>query len=411
LQEGDLYFNTASNRTKVYDGTSWDFVALDAGILAAPNGSSLIGFEQDGTGSTATTVENKLRQIINVKDFGAVGDGITDDANAINSALTYVSSLGGGVVIAPKGIYMLSTSVRVPSYVTLEGDGIDVTIFKLMDDAISTQNCVTNLSNTGTGNFSSQIDNTGNEYIVLRDFTADGNGRRPVSGASGNAIQLANVKHSRLERVKGVNGRLHCIDVSSSHYQSNSDFDYYIGASFDVVIDNCVAVDPVNDDGITTHFSNNIIINNPQCSMSGLYVPSSTTQGLEIDDGTFDVKIFGGYIKGFTKGFQIKGHQTAVPAYEVRVYGLTVDGCEYNYDIQRGGVSDPLARDVFLYGCTSIQPKVIGGFYQPVHMDLQDYENVVVQEFNMIGDGTTVTRRGIEIKNNLNNSIFRNIIF
>ncbi|MFY7941926.1 MAG: hypothetical protein ACOVOX_13550 [Burkholderiaceae bacterium] len=44
--------------------------------LAASSGSSLVGYIQGATGSVATTVQTKLRQIVSIKDFGAVGDGL-----------------------------------------------------------------------------------------------------------------------------------------------------------------------------------------------------------------------------------------------------------------------------------------------------------------------------------------------
>lgn len=45
----------------------------------------------------------KTSHIVNVKEFGAVGDGVTDDTEAIQAAIDYVESLGGGTVIIPEG--------------------------------------------------------------------------------------------------------------------------------------------------------------------------------------------------------------------------------------------------------------------------------------------------------------------
>jgi hypothetical protein len=124
LITGALYFNTVSDRTKVYDGTSWDFVALDAGILAAPDGSSLIGFQQDGAGAVARTAQNKLRETISVKDFGAVGDDVTDDTAAIIAAIAYLDGIGGGSLYFPAGTYLVSSELRISNGVRLIGDGV-----------------------------------------------------------------------------------------------------------------------------------------------------------------------------------------------------------------------------------------------------------------------------------------------
>jgi hypothetical protein len=45
---------------------------------------------------------------INVKSFGAVGNGVTDDTDAIQAAIDYVYALGGGTIFFPNGTYLLS---------------------------------------------------------------------------------------------------------------------------------------------------------------------------------------------------------------------------------------------------------------------------------------------------------------
>jgi hypothetical protein len=44
-------------------------------------------FTAAGAGATPLTAQNKMRQVVNVDDFGAVGDGVTDDSAAFTAAL------------------------------------------------------------------------------------------------------------------------------------------------------------------------------------------------------------------------------------------------------------------------------------------------------------------------------------
>jgi hypothetical protein len=62
----------------------------------------------------------------NVKDFGAKGDGATDDTLAIRSALAYVASRNGGVLRFPDGDYLVGSlpnyrPLVLPSGVTIQG--------------------------------------------------------------------------------------------------------------------------------------------------------------------------------------------------------------------------------------------------------------------------------------------------
>lgn len=52
-----------------------------------PHSSDSIDFVQAGTGAVTRTVQSKLRDAVNVSDFGAVLDGVTDDSDAIQAAI------------------------------------------------------------------------------------------------------------------------------------------------------------------------------------------------------------------------------------------------------------------------------------------------------------------------------------
>lgn len=80
--------------------------------LAQADGSSLIGFTPAATTGVTTTVQAKLRQTISVRDFGATGDGTTDDTGAIQAAILSLPSTGG-TLIFPNGEYKVTSGFTV----------------------------------------------------------------------------------------------------------------------------------------------------------------------------------------------------------------------------------------------------------------------------------------------------------
>lgn len=57
----------------------------------------------------------------NVRDFGAAGDGQKDDTVSFQAALDAAGAAGGGIVLAPRGNYLIAGRLRVPMAVTLRG--------------------------------------------------------------------------------------------------------------------------------------------------------------------------------------------------------------------------------------------------------------------------------------------------
>ena len=103
--------------------------------LSASSGSSTVGFIQSGASATAKTVQTVLRRTLNVDDFGAVGDGTTDDGPAFSAAYVAANAIAiaGGTYsvvelrLTPGKNYRIKTSIIVQSWVRLVGQGATLT--------------------------------------------------------------------------------------------------------------------------------------------------------------------------------------------------------------------------------------------------------------------------------------------
>jgi len=86
-----------------YDNVTGNASGIYA-AFAASSGSSLVGYTQGGTSAVANTVQGKLREVVSVKDFGAVGNGSTSDT----AAFTATEALSDTFIYLPLGTYVVT---------------------------------------------------------------------------------------------------------------------------------------------------------------------------------------------------------------------------------------------------------------------------------------------------------------
>ena len=102
-------------------GTDGSGVAIEYPV------DDFLSFTQDGSGATQRTVQDKLRDTVSVKDFGATGDGVTDDTAAIQAGIGSLAA-SGGMIYFPRGDYKTTAVVTVGGDETnLRGAGIGAT--------------------------------------------------------------------------------------------------------------------------------------------------------------------------------------------------------------------------------------------------------------------------------------------
>lgn len=84
-------------------------------------------WNQSGSGAVTRTVESKLKDVVSVKDFGAKGDGVTDDTAAIQAAIDSIP-VSGGTIYFPQGTYKLLSQISYSNKtISIIGAGIGVT--------------------------------------------------------------------------------------------------------------------------------------------------------------------------------------------------------------------------------------------------------------------------------------------
>jgi polygalacturonase len=100
------------------------------GLLLAPAASliSCSSTKVAAANNTASTVPGKSADLVlNVKDFGATGDGQTKDTLALQQTIDRCSVLGGGEVLVPAGNYLTGAlSLRTDTVIRLDKDAVIV---------------------------------------------------------------------------------------------------------------------------------------------------------------------------------------------------------------------------------------------------------------------------------------------
>lgn len=106
--------------------------------LGATADASAVNYFPAGTGAVATTVQTKLRESVSVKDFGAVGDGVTDDTAAIQAAFAvagYIYIPDGTYIVDPLSVASNTTIMMGPNAIlkAKAGYGVNDRLLNIID--------------------------------------------------------------------------------------------------------------------------------------------------------------------------------------------------------------------------------------------------------------------------------------
>jgi len=164
----------------------WDSTATendDGGVTIVPNSNPRMG-----------RWKRSFHGQVNVKWFGAVGDGNVMDSAAIQAALDFVDGKGGGNVFIPRGTYRLEPSVggalKLGDNTMLEGEGPATILISKGPQGIR------NKKWDGFNQDGSPLTDYGNSNLVVQNLTVDCGGE----GAMG--VILGSVTEGTIHNVR-----------------------------------------------------------------------------------------------------------------------------------------------------------------------------------------------------------------
>jgi hypothetical protein len=138
---------------------------------------------------------------VNVKQFGAVGDGTTDDTTAIRAAISF-----GNEIHFPAGTYLVSGHIAIPDGKIVRGAGRQNTILKRSTSDTTTATITDSDATAFTSRNTLVFIESGGTYTTLSDMTLSGNSDATTGTTlieTGNNARFVN-----LERLRGVTGRI-----------------------------------------------------------------------------------------------------------------------------------------------------------------------------------------------------------
>lgn len=146
-----------------------------------------VGYEaitgQSSSAPTTRSLQEKLDDFANVRDYGAVGNGINDDTDAINRAFfdLYTRDANPAVrriLYFPAGNYLVNDVIKIPPYASIQGEGKNCTIISATESLVD---CVARVCDSKMQVGSSIGGNNAvmPNYIVVNDITFNAN-KQPI---------------------------------------------------------------------------------------------------------------------------------------------------------------------------------------------------------------------------------------
>lgn len=116
--------NNENDRVKTFNDIKNEYSSIK-GIMIDENNAANLQNQINVTNSHLDTINKNKLNVINVKEYGAKGDGVTDDSLAIKKCIELLE-WNGGVIYFPKGTYLINDKIDLCSYGGIQRHSIEL---------------------------------------------------------------------------------------------------------------------------------------------------------------------------------------------------------------------------------------------------------------------------------------------
>jgi len=321
-----------------------DLLAMASGYTYKGAAGGYIVQTGDTTSSpTQRTIQSKLDDFASIQDFGAVGDGVTDDTYAINRAFYQLFCRDTNEVVRrsiyfPAGVYKVTDTILIPPYARIFGEGADSTIIRL-----------------DTTDYSSSV------YVAR---TCDNLLQTDANIGSNGAIVPKNIEISSLSFEAADVGNIFLVQLAQQmHFDSVNFTGSLVQANLSGSGEDIAGV---HFDSSVATITNQITFD--KCKFTGLTYGIQTNekvQGVTVSNSKFDTLYRGVYlgdtpVNGGPQGVRILHNLFDNIAYEGIVFGdieLNVSAYNIFLDVAtnfQGGEQTPVASIIDITGANNV---------------------------------------------------------
>jgi hypothetical protein len=274
------------------------------------------------------TVDSQLADIMtNVKNFGAKGDGTSDDTAAFQNAINYINTSGLRTFQIPKGRYKITQALHIPSSIRIVGDGKGVSILDFQGVSNSLAVGSSNIQTIGAGaNFNNNTNtftlSTGSlsidDYVILAGTGSD---LTYVTDTGGD------YKKAVVKQIKAISGST--ITTKSINQLPNI-------TAFDIKSFNHITGVELSNLSIYTNYGTNgvplSLIGLKDFKISNIEVLDLTGLGSRGISISYSVN-------GLVENCHVKGFSDSANSYAIG-YGISINQCTYNIDVVNCDISN-----------------------------------------------------------------------